>query len=109
MTMDKPMPEPQGDETDESPSDVTEEYISDVKNALDGIVPEDFKGVDVSLPVGAKDGERVAMLITGMAEGGKLMGAYAATIDLNQEPEPEKKPGGKLGKLFSGDNANEEA
>lgn len=110
--MNKPMPdEPQGDDQpDEMPSDVTEEYIAQVKDSLDATVPEDFRSADVSLPVDAEDGERVAMLITGMAEGGKLTDAYAAKIDLNQDSQPEdKSSGGKLGKLFKGDNANEEA
>jgi hypothetical protein len=69
-------------------SDVTEEYISSAQKALSKTIPEDFSPVDVQIPTDAKDGERVAMIITGYAEGGKLTGAYGASLDLS-EPKPK--------------------
>jgi len=90
----------------EADHDVTEEYISSVQEALGNVIPEDFSSVTAPIKVDAADGERIAMIITGTAAGGKLTSVYGAKLDLS---EPEEEKPGKLKKLFKGDTADEEA
>lgn len=88
------------EEVSEEGSDVTEEYISSVQNALGKVIPEDFTPLNASISTDAADGERVAMVVTGYAEGGKLTGASAVKIDLS-----EPKPKGRMMKMFKSKEA----
>lgn len=91
--------EPEMVEADEG-SDVTEEYISSVQNALGKVIPEDFSSLGAEIPTDAADGERVAMIVTGYAEGGKVVSPFAAKVDLS-----EPKPKGRMMKMFNSKEA----
>lgn len=79
----------------ETESPVDEAYIERVKTGLDNMIPEDFSGIPSEIPVEAKDGEMVSMVVTGKAMGGKLTEAYGAKISLQKPKE------GRLKKVFS--------
>ncbi len=106
--MPKPYEEPVEEEVVDEPEDagVSEEYITKAGAALGNLIPEDFQPATVSVPVAAEDGEEVAVLLTGVASGGKLSKASVAVLDLADE-KPESKPK-RLKKMFGGDDESEE-
>lgn len=91
------------EEKEETTTGPSEEYIQRATSSMGNLIPEDFLPLSVSLPTDAEDGETVAMLITGTAQGGKLGNVQGAKLDLK-----ESKPKGKLRQAFNREDEGSE-
>jgi len=75
-------------ETDEG---ISEEYIEKVSDKAANLIPEDFESLAAKIPVEGKDGERLAMVVTGVLRDGRLTEAYVAKINLEEKPIKESR------------------
>lgn len=69
-----------------------ESYMKNIMSQMMNTGPEDFDARTVDIPTDAMDGEEVAVLVTGVAKGGKLTSVQATEFDVTGNEE-SKKPG----------------
>ena len=61
---------------------INESYIKNVMSQLMNTEPEEFEPLTVNVPTMADDGAEVAILMTGIAKGGKLINVMATEFDV---------------------------
>lgn len=83
--------------------DTSEEYIEMAANGIKNVMPEDFMPVKGDFSTDAPDGEQVIMVVTGIAQGGKLTGTKGAPVPVSGGDEGEES--GELDGMF-GENTD---
>lgn len=70
------MPMKTGTTEEESP------YMQQVMDQMMNVREEDFTPMSVNIPVDAEDGETVSILLTGIAQNGRISGAKGVEFDM---------------------------
>lgn len=78
-------------------------YIDRVMAGLKYVEEGDLEPIEADIPTFADDGEKVALLVTGIAQGGKISNPVSTEIDLGGA---ERKGG--LRQLMSNEDESEE-
>jgi hypothetical protein len=101
--MEEEMVEGSETETVESDSgvDTSEEYIAEVAKGITEVMPEDFVPVKGDFSTSAPDGEQVMLVVTGIAQGGKLTGAKMAPVPASGGEESEDGEESGLDGMFA--------
>lgn len=79
------------------------DYMGRVMSGLKYVEEGDLEPIEADIPTFADDGEKVALLVTGIAQGGKISNPVSTEIDLGGA---ERKGG--LRQLMSNEDESEE-